>query len=74
MHHPNRHPNRPMQEEGIVVKSLDSKYLLNDRSGAWLKVKPDYAIKVCWVSGHAHGGGGGGLLGPRVYMVEVQWS
>ncbi|KAJ3391874.1 DNA ligase (ATP) [Entophlyctis sp. JEL0112] len=30
------------REEGIVVKDPDSDYLLNDRSGDWLKVKPDY--------------------------------
>ncbi|KAJ3134388.1 DNA ligase (ATP) [Physocladia obscura] len=30
------------REEGIVVKNPDSDYLLNDRAGEWLKVKPDY--------------------------------
>lgn len=30
------------QEEGIVVKALDSLWRLNDRSGSWLKLKPDY--------------------------------
>ncbi|KAJ3298780.1 DNA ligase (ATP) [Rhizoclosmatium sp. JEL0117] len=29
-------------EEGIVIKSPESVYLLNDRGGQWLKVKPDY--------------------------------
>ncbi|KAJ3026431.1 UNVERIFIED_CONTAM: DNA ligase (ATP) [Siphonaria sp. JEL0065] len=29
-------------EEGIVIKNPDSSYLLNDRGGQWLKVKPDY--------------------------------
>lgn len=30
------------QEEGIVLKALDSQWRLNDRSGSWLKLKPDY--------------------------------
>ncbi|KAJ3068801.1 DNA ligase (ATP) [Podochytrium sp. JEL0797] len=29
-------------EEGIVIKDPESHYHLNDRSGLWLKVKPDY--------------------------------
>ncbi|KAI9346479.1 ATP dependent DNA ligase domain-containing protein [Obelidium mucronatum] len=29
-------------EEGIVIKNPESSYLLNDRGGQWLKVKPDY--------------------------------
>jgi DNA ligase-4 len=28
--------------EGIIVKRQDSSYLLNDRSNAWIKIKPDY--------------------------------
>ncbi|KAJ3187606.1 DNA ligase (ATP) [Irineochytrium annulatum] len=28
--------------EGIVIKDPESKYILNDRTGPWLKVKPDY--------------------------------
>ena len=28
------------QEEGIVVKDLDSPYRLGDRSGSWLKARP----------------------------------
>ncbi len=30
------------QEEGIVIKRMDSPWVLNDRSGSWLKVKPEY--------------------------------
>lgn len=35
----------PPQEEGIVLKAPSSSWQPNDRSGAWLKLKPDY-IKV----------------------------
>ena len=31
-----------MQEEGIIIKALDSPWQMNDRSNAWLKIKPDY--------------------------------
>ena len=31
-----------LQEEGIIVKALDSLWQSNDRSNAWLKIKPDY--------------------------------
>ena len=31
-----------LQEEGIVVKDLDSPWKTNDRSNSWLKLKPDY--------------------------------
>ncbi|GLI63887.1 hypothetical protein VaNZ11_007004 [Volvox africanus] len=53
------------QEEGIVVKALDSPYKLNDRSGSWLKVKPDYVdssefdtviIGAAWGTGGRRGG------------------
>jgi hypothetical protein len=30
------------QEEGIVAKQLDSPWKADDKSGAWLKLKPDY--------------------------------
>ena len=29
-------------EEGIVIKQLDSTWIVNDRSNNWLKLKPDY--------------------------------
>ncbi|KAI9356237.1 ATP dependent DNA ligase domain-containing protein [Zopfochytrium polystomum] len=29
-------------DEGIIIKNPDSPYTLNDRSGDWLKLKPDY--------------------------------
>ncbi|KAI8611855.1 ATP dependent DNA ligase domain-containing protein [Chytriomyces sp. MP71] len=29
-------------EEGIVIKNPEGSYLMNDRGGDWLKVKPDY--------------------------------
>ncbi|GLC37312.1 hypothetical protein PLESTM_000567400 [Pleodorina starrii] len=53
------------QEEGIVVKALDSPYKLNDRSGSWLKIKPDYVdsgefdtvvIGAMWGTGGRRGG------------------
>jgi len=28
--------------EGIIVKNVNSHYILNDRSNKWLKLKPDY--------------------------------
>ena len=31
-----------LQEEGIIVKALDSPWQMNDRSSAWLKIKSDY--------------------------------
>ncbi|DBA86388.1 TPA: hypothetical protein ACH3X2_005613 [Trebouxia sp. C0005] len=31
-----------VQEEGIIIKALDSAWQMNDRSNAWLKIKPDY--------------------------------
>lgn len=31
-----------LQEEGIVVKALDSQWKMNDRRGDWVKMKPDY--------------------------------
>jgi hypothetical protein len=31
-----------LQEEGIVLKQPGSRWRPNDRSGAWLKLKPDY--------------------------------
>lgn len=31
--------------EGVVVKNLNSQWLPNDRSDAWLKIKPDYLRK-----------------------------
>lgn len=30
------------REEGIILKDLDSKWEPTDRSGKWLKLKPDY--------------------------------
>jgi DNA ligase-4 len=30
------------REEGVVLKDLDSKWEPSDRSGKWLKLKPDY--------------------------------
>lgn len=43
------HPSPPSpthtphpQEEGIVAKALDSPWKADDKSGAWLKLKPDY--------------------------------
>lgn len=32
----------PVRDEGIVLKDLASPYECGDKSGAWLKVKPDY--------------------------------
>jgi DNA ligase-4 len=31
-------------EEGIVIKDPSSKYLPNDRSARWLKMKPDVSF------------------------------
>lgn len=31
--------------EGVVVKNLTSQWIPNDRSDAWLKIKPDYLRK-----------------------------
>ncbi|EFN50659.1 hypothetical protein CHLNCDRAFT_138399 [Chlorella variabilis] len=33
-------------EEGIMIKSLDSKWVPGDRSGHWCKLKPDYLHKA----------------------------
>jgi DNA ligase 4 len=30
------------RDEGIVLKDLDSKWEPSDRSGKWLKLKPEY--------------------------------
>jgi ATP-dependent DNA ligase len=30
------------QEEGIVAKQLETPWKADDKSGAWLKLKPDY--------------------------------
>lgn len=32
----------PQQEEGIVAKQLESIWKPDDKSGSWLKCKPDY--------------------------------
>jgi len=32
------------QEEGIMVKDLTSKWIPRDRTGAWMKLKPDHAM------------------------------
>jgi DNA ligase-4 len=51
------------QEEGVVVKALNSSWVINDRSGAWLKVKPDYLENVevdCLVIGGYYGTGRNG--------------
>lgn len=45
-----------LQEEGIVIKALDSPYKLNDRSGSWLKVKPDYVDSGEFDAASAGGG------------------
>lgn len=34
------------RQEGIMVKSLDSPYVPNERKNAWLKIKPEYAGSV----------------------------
>ncbi len=42
-----------------MVKALDTPYRLNDRGGAWLKVKPDYTDSGefdCVVIGAMYGG------------------
>lgn len=31
-----------LREEGIILKDLESKWEPGDRSGKWLKLKPDY--------------------------------
>lgn len=31
-----------IRDEGIVLKDLDSKWEPGDRTGKWLKLKPDY--------------------------------
>jgi ATP-dependent DNA ligase len=36
-----------LQEEGIVLKQPGSRWRPNDRSGAWLKLKPDYIHVRC---------------------------
>ncbi|KDD74401.1 hypothetical protein H632_c1341p0, partial [Helicosporidium sp. ATCC 50920] len=33
-------------EEGVVLKSVTSPWVVNDRSGAWVKIKPDYVHRL----------------------------
>lgn len=44
--HPPPPPHLPLldclQEEGIVAKQLESQWKADDKSGTWLKLKPDY--------------------------------
>ena len=46
----------PMQDEGIMVKDLESRWVANDRKGAWMKLKPDHAfvsdIDAVVIGGH----------------------
>lgn len=46
-HHFNIHAQEhtALAAEGVVVKNLASQWLPNDRSDAWLKIKPDYLHK-----------------------------
>jgi DNA ligase-4 len=51
------------QEEGVVVKALDSPWVVADCSGSWLKVKPDYLENLdidCLVIGGYYGTGKNG--------------
>ena len=45
-----------MQDEGIMVKDLESRWIANDRKGAWMKLKPDHAfvseIDAVVIGGH----------------------
>eukprot|EP00879_Flechtneria_rotunda_P020198 GHRR01021239.1.p1 GENE.GHRR01021239.1~~GHRR01021239.1.p1 ORF type:complete len:808 (+),score=213.95 GHRR01021239.1:1223-3646(+) len=54
------------QEEGIVVKQLNSVWKPDDRSGVWLKMKPDYfemaEIDAVIIGGYFGGGRHGGLV------------
>ena len=43
-----------------MIKALDSPWKVNDRSGAWLKMKPDYAHGLeidCLIIGACYGAG-----------------
>lgn len=55
-----------LQEEGIIIKALDSEWRLNDRSTAWLKIKPDYVhqneIDAVIIGGYRGGGRHGGTV------------
>ena len=51
------------QEEGIVIKRMDSPWALNDRSGSWTKVKPEYV--------KARAGGRGPHAARRARMLRV---
>lgn len=53
------------KQEGVVVKSLESKWVAGDRSGTWIKLKPDYfatedldllIVGGLMGTGHARGG------------------
>ncbi|KAK9791616.1 hypothetical protein WJX73_000051 [Symbiochloris irregularis] len=49
-----------VEEEGIVIKALDSPWACNDRSSNWLKMKPDYAFGIeidCLILGASYGEG-----------------
>ncbi|KAK9809528.1 hypothetical protein WJX73_008973 [Symbiochloris irregularis] len=49
-----------VEEEGIVIKALDSPWACNDRSSNWLKIKPDYAFGIeidCLILGASYGEG-----------------
>lgn len=67
--------------EGLIIKKLDSKYVLNSRTNDWVKVKPDYmdelgetlevlAVGANWGSGK-RGGKFGSLL---VALVDNEHS
>ncbi|KAK9803302.1 hypothetical protein WJX72_010348 [[Myrmecia] bisecta] len=55
-----------LQEEGIVIKQADSEWKMNDRSNAWLKLKPDYVhnleIDAVIIGGYYGTGARGGLI------------
>ena len=69
-----------------MVKLLDSQWRPDDRSGAWLKIKPDYihsndidaVIIACFFGGGARGGTCSefllGLLEGGVGGQAVRWS
>ena len=63
-----------LQEEGIVVKSLNAPWKANDRSGAWIKIKPDYVhhAEVDAIIIGAHYGAGRRAGDIAEYLLALQ--
>lgn len=64
------------REEGIVLKDLDSKWEPGDRSGKWLKLKPDYIhagtdLDVIIVGGYYGSGRRGGEVAQFLVGLAV---